>query len=194
MDAPDVAARYLRFANTEGAEHPPRYAATSAGGGLRPEVLAFLPAFRGDKQQPNLRLAAVRHLFGTPACWSDFRNTLLANRDAVAALMRSRSTQTNEPNRCATLLPLLAQLPQPLALIEVGASAGLCLLPDRYGYDHRRARPPGGPMLRCSVHDRAPLPGSLPQIVWRAGLDLNPVDLSDAGEVAWLETLVWPEQ
>jgi hypothetical protein len=44
--------------------------------------------------------------------------------------MLSRSTQTNEPARCATLLPVLAQLPQPLALNEVGASAGLCLLPD----------------------------------------------------------------
>ena len=37
-------------------------------------------------------------------------------------------------------------------------------------------------------------PASLPQIVWRAGLDLNPVDLSDGDQVAWLETLVWPEQ
>ncbi len=39
----------------------------------------------------------------------------------------SKRTQTNEPGRCAVLLPLLAALPQPLALLEVGASAGLCL-------------------------------------------------------------------
>jgi hypothetical protein len=54
--------------------------------------------------------------------------------------MRSRATQTNEPGRCAVLLPVLAALPQPLALLDVGASAGLCLYPDRYSYrygDHQ---------------------------------------------------------
>ncbi len=194
MDASEVAARYLRFANVEARERSPLYAAISRGVAADREVLAFLLTFPKEKQQPNLLLAAVRHLFGTPADWGDFRDTLLANRDAVAALMASRSTQTNEPARCATLLPLLARLPQPLALIEIGASAGLCLLPDRYGYDYGRASLPGEPMLRCAVNDATPIPVSLPQIVWRAGLDLNPVDLADAGQVAWLETLVWPEQ
>ena len=194
MDASEVAARYLRFAETEARVRSPLYAAISRGVASDREVLAFLLTFPREKQQPNLLLAAVRHLFGTRADWSEFRDTLLANRDAVAALMRSRSTQTNEPARCATLLPLLAQLPQPLALIEVGASAGLCLLPDRYGYDYGRATFPGEPVLRCAVNDATPIPLSLPQIVWRAGLDLNPVDLSDGDQVAWLETLIWPEQ
>ena len=41
---------------------------------------------------------------------------------------------------------------------------------------------------------RTPVPARLPRVVWRAGLDLKPVDLSDPGEVGWLEALVWPEQ
>ena len=65
--------------------------------------------------------------------------------------MLERRTQTNEPARCALMLPLLAALPQPLALLEVGSSAGLRLLPDHYGYDydgHRLGN--GAPTLRCT--------------------------------------------
>ena len=118
--------------------------------------------------------------------------------DELRATMLTRTTQTNEPARCAVLLPLLAALPQPLALIEVGASAGLCLLPDRYGYDwgHVRLAPagPGAPVFRCAVTGPAPLPAALPRIVWRAGLDLNPLDAASGEDMAWLEALIWPEQ
>ena len=62
----------------------------------------------------------------------------MQDKDALRAVMLERSTQTNEPGRCAALLPVLAGLPEPLALLEVGASAGLCLLPDFYGYDYGR--------------------------------------------------------
>jgi hypothetical protein len=33
----------------------------------------------------------------------------------------------------------------------------------------------------------------VPQVVWRAGVDLNPLDPADPGTAAWLETLIWPE-
>jgi hypothetical protein len=38
------------------------------------------------------------------------------------------------------------------------------------------------------------LPEEVPQVVWRLGLDLSPVDLSSDHEVEWLEALVWPGQ
>ena len=124
---------------------------------------------------------------------------MIAGRpDELRATMLPRTTQTNEPARCAVLLPLLAALPQPLALIEVGASAGLCLLPDRYGYDwgHVRLAPagPGAPVFRCTATGPAPLPAALPRIVWRAGLDLNPLDVLSDEDMAWLKALIWPEQ
>ena len=52
----------------------------------------------------------------------------------LAAVMRSHHTQTNEVGRCAVILPALPAAP--IALIEVGASAGLCLLFDKYQYDY----------------------------------------------------------
>jgi hypothetical protein len=110
--------------------------------------------------------------------------------------MLSRRTQTNEPARCATLLPALALLPQPLALIEVGASAGLTLLPDRYSYDYGGRQLAGtdedAPVLGCRPLGPVPLPAQVPAVAWRAGLDLNPLDVTDDDDVRWLECLVWP--
>ena len=110
--------------------------------------------------------------------------------------MLTRRTQTNEPARCAVLLPALAQLPQPLALIEAGASAGLTLLFDRYSYDyagHRLAgSDPDAPTLRCEPRGPVPLPPRIPVITWRAGLDLNPLDVTSDDDVRWLSCLVWP--
>src|SRR5260370_30875780 len=113
--------------------------------------------------------------------------------------MLARTTQTNEPGGCSALLPVLAQLPAPLALLEVGASAGLCLIPDRYGYDYgtQRIEPTASagvaaPVFPCATRGGVPLPTRVPEIAWRTGLDLNPIDLHAAAEGAWLEALVWP--
>jgi hypothetical protein len=43
------------------------------------------------------------------------------------------------------------------------------------------------------VTGAAPLPARLPEIGWRGGIDLNPLDVSDPDAMAWLENLVWPE-
>ena len=118
----------------------------------------------------------------------------------MRTILLSRITQTNEPARCAVLLPALASLPQPLALLEVGASAGLCLIPDRYGYDYGRVRvmprtgwDGHGPVFPCEANDAAPLSVEMPTIAWRRGLDLHPLDVCSQQDIDWLETLVWPD-
>ncbi len=99
-----------------------------------PEVLELLAMLPTGKRQPNLVFAAARwHGSGTGP-YDALRNTLLRRWEDGRATVLERSTQTNEVGRCATLLPSLARLPQPLALLEVGASAGLCLFHDRYSY------------------------------------------------------------
>ncbi|MCC2321180.1 DUF2332 domain-containing protein [Cellulomonas xiejunii] len=86
---------------------------------------------------------------------------------------------------------------QPLALLEVGASAGLCLLPDRYSYRYDDGLDPADGaspvVLPCALGPGVAPPRRMPEVVWRAGIDLAPVDVTDAGACAWLETLVWPE-
>jgi len=159
-------------------------------------ILRFLGTLPPAKRQPNLLFAAARYLLGTPPDIAALRALVGQDRAGLAQVMLARRTQTNEPARCATLLPALAQLPPPLALIEVGASAGLTLLFDRYSYDYGGHLIPGSdpdaPTLRCVPRGPVPLPERLPVIAWRAGLDLNPLDVTDDDDVHWLSCLVWP--
>lgn len=192
--------RYARFARVEARGRSPLYEALAEHVAASPDAQRFLTKLPHERQQPNLLFAATRLVAGTPTSTEDFARSLHENADAIAEVMLTRTTQTNEPRRCAVLLPALAQLDGPLALIEVGASAGLCLLPDYYGYDWGRQRltPPKrtgatAPVFSCEASAATPLPSRHPQIVWRAGIDLNPLDVSNDDDVAWLEHLVWPE-
>lgn len=148
-----------------------------AAAGLRTR-LAALP---GLKRQPNLFLGALRLLGGPLEPGADHLAWVERRWADVERVVLDRSTQTNEPGRCATLLPYLAGLGDDLALIEVGMSAGLCLVPDRYAYAWTRPGggihhlgPPGAPVLSCAVRADVPLPARMPSIVWRGGIDLNP--------------------
>jgi hypothetical protein len=190
----DTAENYRRF-GLEVAQKSPLYADIAQRVARDDELLAFVRQHPPEKRQPNLLLAAVRFLFGTPADYETFRSAVLEHREAITPILMNRRTQTNEPGRCATLLPLLAALPQPLALLEVGASAGLCLLLDRYAYDYDGHRVGDAEVVfPCVPEGPVPLPARLPTVAWRAGLDLDPVDLRDDDAVRWLEVLVWPEE
>ena len=190
-----IARRFRRFAEVEASGHSPLYEALCLGVAADPAILQFLATLPEAKQQPNLLLAAVRFVCGVQPNPGEFHAALLAQQDAVRGAMLQRRTQTNEPARCAVLLPVLAQLPGPLALLEVGASAGLCLLPDRYGYGYSGAEPFGAePVFPCTASAATPVPARLPDVVWRGGIDLNPLDVRNDDDMAWLETLVWPDQ
>lgn len=192
-----LAARYRRFAEQEAHGHSPLYEAWAQGVAEDPKLLRILAELPVSKQQPNLLFAAMRVVCGTPRNWADFRKKFFAQTKDVVALIAARVTQTNEPGRCAILLPVLRRLHQPLALIEVGSSAGLCLQLDRYGYDYdgvHVGREAPTPVFPCHAGAGTPIPDRVPEIAWRAGLDLSPIDLRDASDVAWLEALVWPDQ
>jgi hypothetical protein len=190
-----IARRFRRFAETEARGHSPLYEALANAVASDQDILAFLAELPPTKQQPNLLLAAVRFVCGTQTNPADFHAAFLARKDAIRVEMLKRRTQTNEPGRCAVLLPVLARLPGPLALIEVGTSAGLCLLPDRYGYAYDGHEPFGPePRFPCRTSALTPVPSEHPEVVWRAGLDLNPLDVRDDDDMAWLEALVWPDQ
>jgi hypothetical protein len=193
-----IASRYAAFAADEARGYSAIYERLALAVAESPALLAFLASLPQERREPNLFLAAVRHCCGVPENADGLLRAARHRAERIRGVMLARTTQTNEPARCGVLLPLLARLPQPLALVEVGASAGLCLIPDRYGYDYgaRRIEPAvsGAPVFPCRTSGAVPLPAAVPRVVWRAGLDLAPVDLGSADAVGWLETLVWPDQ
>jgi hypothetical protein len=191
---PDRIARGYRAFAEEAAEESPRYAALSAAVAEDPDVLRFLAGLPDGKRGPTLLFAALKYLDGVPADGADLRRRVAQDGGALRETLLTRATQTNEPARCAALLPALARIEGPLALVEVGASAGLCLYPDRYGYEYdgRRVGPDSPVRLRCATSGPVPVPSRLPDVVARIGVDLNPLDVTDAADLAWLRALVWP--
>jgi len=199
LDLAKTADWYRRFRLNETPGQSELYAEWAAGVETDAEVLALIIGLPRPKRQPNLVFACARLLGAPLAGYPVFRLWLVEHWPAIAAEARVRATQTNEPRRLTAIMPVLASIGPSVALIEVGASAGLCLYPDRYSYDYagRRVDPVDGPspvLLRTESTGPVPVPEHPPEVVWRAGLDLNPLDVRVPDDVRWLQTLIWPEQ
>jgi hypothetical protein len=211
-DVPYIEGWYRRFAEAPTPGQSALYRSWALGVADDQQLLRLLCELPREKRQPHLVFAVSRLLGAPEGSFARWREWMLGHWPQVRAAAQVRSTQTNEPGRCAAILPLLAQIEGPIALLEIGASAGLCLYPDRYSYEYvdagqdtsatgtvHRIDPDDGPsevLLRCEVTGDAPttLPNAMPQIVWRAGIDLDPLDVADVADLRWLQMLVGPEQ
>ncbi|MFD4958379.1 DUF2332 domain-containing protein [Microbacterium sp. NPDC058389] len=194
-----VVERYARFARDEAPGRSALYsewATGVAGDDVIAGLLARIPATR---RQPPLVFAVTRMLGAPEAAYPAWAAWVRGHADELVAEASTRRLQTNEPQRCAALLPALAGIDGPVALLEIGASAGLCLYPDRYSYRYRWSDggaaldPQDGPsrvVLDCDAQGDPPL--RLPHVVWRAGIDLHPLDAADPGDRRFLTSLVWP--
>ncbi len=131
-----------------------------------------------------------------------FLDVCRARRSDIEALLATRQIQTNDCGRSTLIGPgltwIASQHAGPLALVDVGASAGLNLLCDRYLLDygeHGTTGPAGSPVVaHCRVVRGAPpIAERLPALVARVGIDRAPVDLSNPDDVRWLLACVWPD-
>ncbi|MBK9343040.1 MAG: DUF2332 domain-containing protein [Dehalococcoidia bacterium] len=84
---------------------------------------------------------------------------------------------------------------QPLAVFEIGPRAGLNLLFDRYRYRYGTTElgSPESPVLLVSEPRGMPPEVLMPAVASRLGIDINPLDVRDPDDVAWLKALLWPE-
>lgn len=225
---PDLGAAFEQFARVEAPDlDSPTYVELAAGVAGDDELLALAARRRQGQPAPNMLFAAVQYLLlqgvehplaahypilagpepPPGSAFPPFRAFCLEHRERIAELVATRRTQTQVVRRCTCLLPAFGLVHReagaPLALIDVGASAGLNLNFDRYAYRYLRN---GSEILRwgsgpARVDLEADLrgPGAPPEppreipVASRDGIDLNPIDLADPDELLWLRALIWPE-
>ncbi|GAB6984552.1 DUF2332 family protein [Nocardioides pyridinolyticus] len=165
MDLTAVAVQQYREFALDARDYSPCFDDWATRVAEDPEVLAWLERLPLPKQQPNIVFAAARwHGVPAPGPYDGLRAALLGDDGTVVATILARSTQTNEVGRLATLVPAFATFPGPLALIEVGASAGLNLFPGRYSYAWGGEPVGTGPLLSADVSGPAPLPATVPEV------------------------------
>lgn len=196
----EIGEKYRAWAQVEAQGVSDLYFDWATGVAADEDVVKLVEELPSLKRQPNLIFASAR-MAGVPLVpYQEARSEFVARWDAIRGIALTHATQTNEVRRCAVLLPELAKIPGPIALLEVGASAGLCLYPDKYAYRFitdsgvEELAPAEGSsvVVETELRGRA-APTRLPEVVWRAGIDLNPLDVAAPAALHWLETLVWPE-
>lgn len=121
------------------------------------------------------------------------------DRDAGLLAWFDGPPQTNEAGRSAGIMAQLLWLAQRLGprfeLNELGASAGINTMMDRYAYDLGgvRAGLAESPM-RLAPEWRGPPPPAGPvEIVAIEGCDIAPIDLTDPAQALRLKSYVWPD-
>lgn len=158
----------------------------------------------GWQARDPLRLLGGLHylVLAGEASWDAVDEALERHADFLRRFVAEQPVQTNEVQRCWVLLPLFlhaAGAAEAVDVVELGASAGLNLLWDRYRYRYERGGwgPPDAP-LTLAGEERRPLPAELLQsglrVHSRIGIDRSPVDATTAEGARLLRSFVWAGQ
>lgn len=159
-----------------------------------------------DRQHPFAEFYPYLHAIPRPAAqaYPFFRDFCLTHLDEIRSLLTGTRLQTNEVTRCANLLPafeLVSQRSgrQPLACIELGASAGLNLNWSRFGYHYGSivtGEPQSFVQIQCMLEGGhcPPIPATLPPLAQCQGIEVFPVDIHQERDVRWLRACIWPEE
>ena len=134
--------------------------------------------------------------------WTATHETIAEHRQWLSRFVAEQDVQTNEVGRCFALLPAFLGLARAsgrrVDLLELGPSAGLNLLVDRYGYRYRNGVWGAMDAIVLSGAELGRVPADLLavelQVGRRRGIDLNPVDVSTDEGVRLLTSFVWADQ
>ena len=227
MQSNPLSEAFRNFANIECKGSSRLYEFLSLRIAADKEILALAAYAKEGQPVPNLLFGAVHFLLlkgkthslkafypsivdkprnDIEESYVEFRDFCERYKDEIIPLLQSKLVQTNEVRRCAYLYPTFRYISdivkKPLALIEIGTSAGLQLLWDKYSYSYDSyAKNEIYGDRNAEVHitseikgeNSPPLQGDLPRVASRIGIDLHPIDLSNDEEYLWLNALIWTE-
>ena len=210
---------YRRFGEVDAAGTSPLYKRVAVALSESGEALRAIEAAPARKRHPTVILAALHDLAlagRAPALAAAYAagdgdaaaaaaiDTLLRMTGSVVAIAARRRTRANETGRCAVLYPAIAEAARraganAVGLIDVGCSAGLNLNVDRVGIPYSNGQSLGDPsspvQMSSSIVGDRPIPArAMPEVVTRVGVDLDPVDVTDADDTRWLRACLWPDQ
>ncbi|WP_212612529.1 DUF2332 domain-containing protein [Pseudonocardia hierapolitana] len=210
---------YRRFGEADAAGTSPLYERVAVALSESDEALRAIEAAPARKRHPAVILAALHDLAlagRAPALAAAYAaadgdaaaraaiDTLLRMTESVVAVAARRRPRTDETGRCPVLYPAIAEAARrvganAVGLIDVGCSAGLNLNVDRVGITYSNRQVLGDPaspvqMSSSVVGDRSIPTRAMPEVVARVGVDLDPVDVTDADEARWLRACLWPDQ
>lgn len=223
-----LAARFRSFADLECAPagsgmsvDSPTYACLSRHLAESSRLLALARECRVSQPIPNLLFGAVKRLVAdepdtplarfydraptqapSPELAHAFEEFCAGHAGQILDLVRHRYVQTNEVGRCSHLMPAFGVIAQAtgqgLALIDIGAGAGLNLLWNRFDYGYSDGSTFGlgrSPVrIECeSLGEMPRIPAQFPAVSFAVGVDLHPIDLGDDEQYRWLQALIWPE-
>jgi hypothetical protein len=214
-----LAQAYRHFGEVDAAGTSPLYERVAVALSESGEALRAIEAAPAHKRHPKVILAALHDLALAglaPALAAAYAaadgdaaagaaiDTLLRMTGSVVAIAVRRQTLTDETGRCAVLYPAIAEAARragahAVGLIDVGCSAGLNLNVDRVGITYSNGQSLGDAsspvQLSCSIVGGRPVPArAMPEVVARVGVDLDPVDVTDADDARWLRACLWPDQ
>lgn len=151
-------------------------------GGRAPGLAAHYPSTGGRPRWPEV--------------WEQLLAVVESHMEELRPAL-SQSVQTNEVNRSAPLLggflEIAARHGKPMRMLEIGASAGLNLLWDRYRYElgpYRWGDESSPVLIRAAWEGAAPRLGAPVRVIERCGLDLSPIDVRDDANVRRLESFI----
>jgi hypothetical protein len=214
-----LAQAYRHFGEVDAAGASPLYERVAVALSESGDALRAIEAAPARKRHPAVILAALHDLAlagRAPALAAAYAagdgdaaagaaiDTLLRMTDSVVAIAVRRRMRAGETGHCAVLYPAIAEAARragadAVGLIDVGCSAGLNLNVDRVGITYSNGQSLGDPSspvrLSCSIVGGRPVPArAMPEVVARVGVDLDPVDVTDADEARWLRACLWPDQ
>ncbi|MFJ6413813.1 DUF2332 domain-containing protein [Terribacillus saccharophilus] len=219
----DISKAVIDFSERECQGSSPLYAALAMEVSSDMELLELCQFGRLGQPIPNLFFGSVHYLLlkgvnhplgkfypsivnqprNSKAAYPVFKEFCLSYKNEIVYLLKEKYVQTNEVKRCGYLYPVFSIIyentNQPLALIEIGTSAGFQLLWDNYAYSYGTGEWYGNSKSRLRMEvdikgEKFPrMSKQSPEVGKRIGFDLNVVNLHNKEEKLWLKSLIWPE-